>query len=176
MGLLVAFVPFMFWLAALLGLTGVGLGIAGLARTRGSQPAPNRNLAIAGTTLGGLAVIAAFVSFYVWTQLVDTLFEDFADGYTDFGLLADDSDYDISIDRCEVNGGQARAAGVLTNTADFTTGFEVNLVFRDSEGSWQASGYGTVFDLVPGESDSFTVFAEVSSEYVDCEITAVYYY
>lgn len=183
-GLLVAFVPFMFWLAAVLGLTGVGLGIAGMARTRSPQPVPNRNLAMAGTALGGLAVIAAVVSFYVWTRIVEDAFDEFADDLgsdfgSDFGtsgLVADELDYDISIDACEVTGGQARAMGTVTNSSYDTTGFRLLLVFWDSEGKWQASGYGTVFDLEPDESGSFTVLADVSSEHVDCEITAVYYY
>jgi len=174
-----AFVPFMFWLAAVLGLTGFGLGIAGIARTRGAQPAPNRNLAITGTVLGGVAVIAAVVSFYLWTRWMEDVF----DGYTfddefvdNFGVPADEADYDISIDACEVRGGQARSEGVVTNTSGFTTGFGVEVSFWDSQDMWQASDYYTVSDLAPGESLPFTVSADVDSEYVDCEITAVYYY
>ena len=174
LGLLIAFIPFLFWLAAILGLTAIGLGIAGIVRAGNTSPAQGKGLAIAGTSVGGLAVVAAFISFFVWTSIVNDMFDEFAEELSDPTYIAAPSDYEASITSCESIGSEVTASGTITNTSSFSTGFNINVVFEDSDGLYEGNGYDTVFDLGPGETGSFTVTSTVASEHVDCKVTVVY--
>ncbi|MET9607151.1 DUF4190 domain-containing protein [Streptomyces sp. NPDC006512] len=53
----VCFAPFFFWIGTLIGLTGLGIGIAAMAQARSG--APRKGMALAGTVLGGLSLLAS---------------------------------------------------------------------------------------------------------------------
>ncbi|MEU1279671.1 DUF4352 domain-containing protein [Streptomyces sp. NPDC005805] len=59
-GLILGIVPFLFWLGGILGLLALILGLVGLGRTKRGQ-ATNKGVTIAGTVLGGLALIVSAV-------------------------------------------------------------------------------------------------------------------
>ncbi|MER6392161.1 DUF4352 domain-containing protein [Streptomyces sp. NPDC001523] len=66
---LVALVPFFFWIGTLIGLTGLGLGIA--AMVSASRGAPRKAMSVWGTILGVLSLIASAVGFYFTVRVAD---------------------------------------------------------------------------------------------------------
>ncbi|UQX04947.1 DUF4352 domain-containing protein [Streptomyces sp. RerS4] len=68
-GVLVAIVPFVFWVGTLAGLTGLGLGIAGLVRAR--RGAPRKGLALTGAVLGLLSLAVSVGGFFLTVKIVD---------------------------------------------------------------------------------------------------------
>ncbi|MGW5850329.1 DUF4352 domain-containing protein [Streptomyces sp. NPDC055254] len=66
--ILVGITPFFFWAGALLGLTGLGLGIGGLVRAR--KGAPRKQMAVAGIVLGALSLGASAGGFFITAAFV----------------------------------------------------------------------------------------------------------
>ncbi|MGW0394528.1 DUF4190 domain-containing protein [Streptomyces sp. NPDC003042] len=65
----VAFTPLLFWIGTLIGLTGLGLGIAALVRARAG--APRKGMALAGTILGVLSLGASVGGWFLTVAFID---------------------------------------------------------------------------------------------------------
>ncbi|MFE1895998.1 DUF4190 domain-containing protein [Streptomyces yangpuensis] len=68
-GIMLGLVPFLFWLGGILALTGLGLGIGAIARA--NKGAPNRSMAILGTVLGGVGMLASVGGFFLTVAVFD---------------------------------------------------------------------------------------------------------
>ena len=66
--ILVGITPFFFWAGALLGLTGLGLGIGGLVRAR--KGAPRKQMAVAGIVFGAFSLGASAGGFFITAAFV----------------------------------------------------------------------------------------------------------
>ncbi|MFD9535685.1 DUF4352 domain-containing protein [Streptomyces sp. NPDC060010] len=66
---LVALIPFFFWIGTLIGLTGLGLGIAALVSA--SRGAPRKAMSVWGTILGVLSLIASAGGFYFTVKVAN---------------------------------------------------------------------------------------------------------
>ncbi|MEV6574564.1 DUF4352 domain-containing protein [Streptomyces sp. NPDC051577] len=66
---LVALTPFFFWIGTLIGLTGLGLGIA--AMVSASRGAPRKAMSLWGTILGVLSLFASVAGFYFTVKVAD---------------------------------------------------------------------------------------------------------
>ncbi|WP_066956232.1 DUF4190 domain-containing protein [Streptomyces lushanensis] len=62
-------IPFLFWLAAVLGLTGLILGLAGRGRAKRGE-ATNKGVATSGVVLGLLALVLAAIGAFLTFKLV----------------------------------------------------------------------------------------------------------
>ncbi|MFI5546653.1 hypothetical protein ACIA6E_23105 [Streptomyces sp. NPDC051815] len=69
LGVFLGLVPLFFWLGGLLALVAVGLGIGGIVRA--SKGAPNRVMAIVGTALGGLGLVASVAGFFITVSVFE---------------------------------------------------------------------------------------------------------
>ncbi|WP_411105861.1 DUF4352 domain-containing protein [Streptomyces sp. cmx-4-9] len=72
-GALVGIAPFLFWAGAILGLTGLGLGIGGLVRA--NRGAPRKAMAVIGIVLGVLSLGTATGGFLLTATMVEKLDE-----------------------------------------------------------------------------------------------------
>ncbi|MEU4124413.1 DUF4190 domain-containing protein [Streptomyces virginiae] len=68
-GILFGFVPLLFWLGGILALTGVGLGIGAIVRA--NKGAPNKTMAIVGTVLAGVGILASIGGFFLTVAFVE---------------------------------------------------------------------------------------------------------
>ncbi|MEU6313687.1 hypothetical protein [Streptomyces sp. NPDC047014] len=68
-GIFLGVIPFLFWAGTLLALLAIGLGIGGIVRA--SKGAPNRVMAIVGTVLGGLGLLASVGGFFITVAVID---------------------------------------------------------------------------------------------------------
>ncbi|MFF3320280.1 DUF4190 domain-containing protein [Streptomyces sp. NPDC003035] len=73
-GLLVALVPFLFWLGAVLGVLALVFGIIGIGKA-GKGEATNKGSAVTGVVTGALAVVVSIV----WVAVLATAVKDVAD-------------------------------------------------------------------------------------------------
>ncbi|MFI8361419.1 DUF4190 domain-containing protein [Streptomyces sp. NPDC085612] len=69
LGVFLGLVPLFFWLGGLLALVAIGLGIGGIVRA--SKGAPNRVMAIVGTALGGLGLVASVAGFFITVSVFE---------------------------------------------------------------------------------------------------------
>ncbi|MCX4693631.1 DUF4352 domain-containing protein [Streptomyces sp. NBC_01408] len=67
LGILGGITPFLFWIGALLGLTGLGLGVGAFVKARGG--APRKAMAVTGIVLGFLSLAATTGGFYITAAL-----------------------------------------------------------------------------------------------------------
>ncbi|MGW6951133.1 DUF4352 domain-containing protein [Streptomyces xanthophaeus] len=68
LGVLAGVTPFLFWSGAILGLTGLGLGIGALVKARNG--APRKGMAIVGVVLGVLSLGATVAGFFITAAFV----------------------------------------------------------------------------------------------------------
>ncbi|MEU9376469.1 DUF4352 domain-containing protein [Streptomyces sp. NPDC048255] len=68
LGVLGGVTPFLFWVGALLGLTGLGLGVGGFVKAR--KGAPRKAMAVTGIVLGFLSLAATTGGYYITAALV----------------------------------------------------------------------------------------------------------
>ncbi|MFJ3902184.1 DUF4190 domain-containing protein [Streptomyces sp. NPDC090025] len=73
-GIVTGATPFLFWLGGILGLLALIFGIVGVSKA-GKGRATNKGMAITGTILGGLAMLAAIV----WTVLIVTAVKEYTE-------------------------------------------------------------------------------------------------
>ncbi|MCQ6555618.1 DUF4352 domain-containing protein [Streptomyces sp. C10-9-1] len=69
-GLLIAFVPLLFWLGGILGLLALIFGLVGLGRAKRGE-ATNKGVAVAGTVLAALTLVASVFMGIVTVMAVD---------------------------------------------------------------------------------------------------------
>ncbi|WP_030774240.1 hypothetical protein [Streptomyces sp. NRRL F-2664] len=86
-GIVFGCVPFLFWLGAILAVTGVGLGIGAIVRA--NNGAPNKSLAVVGTVLAGVGILASVGGFFLTVSVVDR-----ASDRIEAGAEIDDLDLD----------------------------------------------------------------------------------
>ncbi|MFI5862318.1 DUF4352 domain-containing protein [Streptomyces sp. NPDC051546] len=87
-GIFVGLVPFFFWAGALLAVTGFGIGIAAVLKSR--RGAPRATMAAFGTALGLLGIGASVGGWFITTTVIDKIDRNIADSRS-----ADyDEDYD----------------------------------------------------------------------------------
>ncbi|MFD9305746.1 DUF4352 domain-containing protein [Streptomyces sp. NPDC060048] len=70
-GIFVSLIPFFFWAGALLALTGLGLGIAAVVRSR--KGAPRAAMATVGTALSLLGVGASVGGWFITSTVIDKI-------------------------------------------------------------------------------------------------------
>ncbi|MFB8399646.1 DUF4190 domain-containing protein [Streptomyces yangpuensis] len=68
-GIVLGLVPLLFWLGGILAVTGLGLGIGAVVRA--NKGAPNRSMAILGTVLGGVGMLASVGGFFLTVAVFD---------------------------------------------------------------------------------------------------------
>ncbi|MFE6910707.1 DUF4352 domain-containing protein [Streptomyces erythrochromogenes] len=68
-GLVLGFVPFLFWLGGILAVTGVGLGIGAIVRA--NKGAPNKTMAVVGTVLAGAGILASVGGFFLTASVIE---------------------------------------------------------------------------------------------------------
>ncbi|MCX5587097.1 hypothetical protein ACFV0H_36630 [Streptomyces erythrochromogenes] len=68
-GVVLAFVPFLFWLGGILAVTGVGLGIGAIVRA--NKGAPNKSMAVIGTVLAGAGILASVGGFFLTVSVIE---------------------------------------------------------------------------------------------------------
>ncbi|MET9857161.1 DUF4352 domain-containing protein, partial [Streptomyces sp. NPDC006450] len=76
-GIFVGLVPFFFWAGALLALTGIGIGIAAVLKSR--RGAPRATLAAVGTALSVLGLGASTGGWFITASVIDRIDENVAD-------------------------------------------------------------------------------------------------
>ncbi|MFF1415659.1 DUF4352 domain-containing protein [Streptomyces sp. NPDC058289] len=90
-GIFVGLVPFFFWAGAILALTGVGIGIAAVLKSR--RGAPRATLAAVGTALSVLAIGASVGGWFITTAVFDKIDRNIAANRS-----GDEYDYDDDYD------------------------------------------------------------------------------
>ncbi|MFD5415561.1 DUF4190 domain-containing protein [Streptomyces nojiriensis] len=68
-GIFFGVIPFLFWAGTLLAAVGVGLGIGGTVRA--NKGAPNKSMAVVGTVLGVLGLLASVGGFFLTVLVAD---------------------------------------------------------------------------------------------------------
>ncbi|MFD9083608.1 DUF4352 domain-containing protein [Streptomyces erythrochromogenes] len=68
-GIVLGFVPFLFWLGGILAVTGVGLGIGAIVRA--NKGAPNKTMAVVGTVLAGAGILASVGGFFLTVSVIE---------------------------------------------------------------------------------------------------------
>ncbi|THA77868.1 hypothetical protein [Streptomyces sp. A0592] len=68
-GIVLAFVPFLFWLGGILAVTGVGLGIGAIVRA--NKGAPHKSMAVIGTVLAGAGILASVGGFFLTVSVIE---------------------------------------------------------------------------------------------------------
>ncbi|MER7736200.1 DUF4190 domain-containing protein [Streptomyces erythrochromogenes] len=81
-GLVLGFVPFLFWLGGILAVTGVGLGIGAIVRA--NKGAPNKTMAVIGTVLAGAGILASVGGFFLTAAVIDRTTDRIEAGVDDF--------------------------------------------------------------------------------------------
>ncbi|MFE7184741.1 DUF4352 domain-containing protein [Streptomyces erythrochromogenes] len=89
-GLVLGFVPFLFWLGGILAVTGVGLGIGAIVRA--NKGAPNKTMAVVGTALAGAGILASVGGFFLTVSVIEHGSNRIEAGIDDF------ADYDPELD------------------------------------------------------------------------------
>ncbi|MGW5395645.1 DUF4352 domain-containing protein [Streptomyces sp. NPDC003952] len=89
-GIFVGLVPFFFWAGALLAMTGFGIGIAAVLKSR--RGAPRATMAAFGTALGLLGIGASVGGWFITTTVIDKIDRNIADSRS--GDYDEDYDYD----------------------------------------------------------------------------------
>ncbi|MFJ9549008.1 DUF4352 domain-containing protein [Streptomyces erythrochromogenes] len=89
-GLVLGFVPFLFWLGGILAVTGVGLGIGAIVRA--NKGAPNKTMAVVGTVLAGAGILASVGGFFLTVSVIEHGSNRIEAGIDDF------ADYDPELD------------------------------------------------------------------------------
>ncbi|MFI8446703.1 hypothetical protein [Streptomyces erythrochromogenes] len=89
-GLVLGFVPFLFWLGGILAVTGVGLGIGAIVRA--NKGAPNKTMAVVGTVLAGAGILASVGGFFLTVSVIEHSSNRIEAGIDDF------ADYDPELD------------------------------------------------------------------------------
>ncbi|AQT72238.1 DUF4190 and DUF4352 domain-containing protein [Streptomyces sp. fd1-xmd] len=89
-GVVLAFVPFLFWLGGILAVTGVGLGIGAIVRA--NKGAPNKSMAVIGTVLAGAGILASVGGFFLTVSVMERTTDRIEAGIDDF------ADYDPELD------------------------------------------------------------------------------
>ncbi|MFD5143255.1 DUF4352 domain-containing protein [Streptomyces sp. NPDC058401] len=88
-GIFVGLVPFFFWAGALLAVTGAGIGIAAVLKSR--RGAPRATMAAIGTVLGILGIGASVGGWFITTAVIDKIDRNIADSRS--GDYEYDEDY-----------------------------------------------------------------------------------
>ncbi len=160
--LFLAWVPFVFVLAAAGAGLAFGLGIAGV-RKAATQGGTGRGFAVAGIAISvaaaGLCVVGGFLTAEVWRDMQE---------------LSEAGPHQVSIDSCNHEGRLAAATGTITNLDDKTATFIVTVSFTDADGKRLDLSSVAIDDVAPGRTERFTATAFIDAdEEVSCEIEDV---
>lgn len=108
-GIFVGLVPFFFWAGALLALTGTGIGIAAVLKSR--RGAPRAALAAVGTALSVLGLGASVGGWFITASVFDRIDRNVADSRSrDIYDYNRDYDYDYDDDGSDTPGAPASPA------------------------------------------------------------------
>jgi hypothetical protein len=157
--------PFIFALAAVLGILAIVLGLR--ARRRAKTPGPQfgvgSGMATAGLILGPIGLLACVGGLIFSIVMVGAIdrFENPAANNT-------------AITSCERDGNDVTAKGELTNASDDTASFTVRVSFvRPGTDNQRRQANVIVSDVEPGQTRSFEAVRSVTLEEVDCIIGSV---
>lgn len=160
--LFLAWVPFVFILAAVGAALAFGLGIGGV-RKAATEGGTGRGFAVAGLAISvaaaGLCVVGGFLTAEVWREM---------------RKLSEAGPHRVSILSCDHEGRLADATGTITNLDDKTATFIVTVSFTDADGKSLDLSSVAVDDIAPGRTERFTATAFIDAdEEVSCEIEDV---
>lgn len=160
--LFLAWVPFVFVLAAVGAAVAFGLGIGGVRRAA-TEGGTGRGFAVAGIAISvaaaGLCVVGGFLTAEVWRDMQE---------------LSEAGPHRVSIDSCDHEGRLADATGTITNLDDKTATFIVTVSFTDADGKSLDLTSVAVDDIAPGRTERFTATAFIAADQeVGCEIEDV---
>ena len=162
-GVVFAFIPFMYWLAYIMGLLALIFGIIGL--TKKSEG----HTALTATVLGAVALVVGIIMHIVIIQSVATIIDGWGDGVSDaMSDFLDDYESDIVGKYAEVtfegwqevDDPRTDHALVVTvkNISDRTKSFVFGLEALDANGDRLDEFSFTVENLAPGQSQRFNTF------------------
>jgi hypothetical protein len=157
--------PFIFALAAVLGILAIVLGLRARrqAKTPGPQFGVGNGMATAGLILGPIGLLACVGGLIFSIVMVGAIdrFENPAANNT-------------AITSCERDGNDITAKGELTNASDDTASFTVRVSFvRPGTDNQRRQANVIVSDVEPGETRSFEAVRSVALDEVDCIIGSV---
>ena len=160
--LFLAWVPFVFVLAAVGAAVAFGLGIGGV-RKAATEGGTGRGFAVAGIAISvaaaGLCVVGGFLTAEVWREMRE---------------LSEAGPHRVSILSCDHEGRLADATGTITNLDDETATFIVTVSFTDVDGKSLDLTSVAADDIAPGRTERFTATAFIDAEEeVSCEIEDV---
>ncbi|MCX4777992.1 DUF4190 domain-containing protein [Streptomyces sp. NBC_01264] len=115
-GIFVGLVPFFFWAGALLALTGVGLGIAAVVKSR--RGAPRATMAAVGTALAVLGLGASVGGWFITAHVIHKIDETVADNRARYDY---DDDYDYDYDYAEPSAPAPKPSPSPTDTPGITS-------------------------------------------------------
>jgi hypothetical protein len=150
------------------GIGAIVAGVIALRRPDGS----GRASAIAGLVSGILATAASVLAFAIVALFVAS-----SDETLSHNVAAAPDDYRLSDRTCEVDGGEAVASGVLTNTSGAAHGFEIEVTFSDRGDEFAMSHDDLDHRLADGASWNWEVRLsterDVNTDGLACRVTSV---
>jgi hypothetical protein len=152
---IIGLLTFWFLLGGVLGIIGFVLGIVGIRKAR--QIDNGKGLAIAGTILSALAVMATVVIVLALGWLVNNSDELFGE--------ADPSTYDITTTSCTVSNGEAVVSGTIRNTTDNDRRFAITVNISGGGESTEAT---TVEFMEPRSETTWSATTLTSGSEVTC--------
>lgn len=159
--LVIAWLPFIFVLAAIGAVLGVIFGVLGL-RNAARHDGYGRGYAVAGVALSVAAALMCVVGF-LFTRAVLREVSDFLDP----------GEYAVELTRCETEGTLVSAEGNITNLGDVAQAYTITIDYLVN-GARMESDTVSVSQVQPGETTTFeaTAFVE-SATPVACEVNDV---
>lgn len=159
--LVIAWLPFIFVLAAIGAVLGVVFGVLGL-RNAARHEGYGRGYAVAGIVLSVAAALMCVVGF-LFTRAVMREVSDFLDP----------GEYSVELTRCETEGSLVSAEGNITNLGDDAQAYTITIDYLVN-GVREESDTVTVSQVRPGETMTFEATAFVNTAAaVTCEVNDV---
>ena len=163
--LLLAWVPFVFVLAAAGAIVGAVFGIIAL-RANAAGTATGKAFAVWGLVLSLLAAPLCIVGFLISREVLREIDD-----------LLDPGPYSVSIERCDVDDGVLVIAGTITNLDDRYHDYTIRLSYTVEVSGNISLGrdYDTVYaDTVgPGEKAPFTTSSTTAGSTAECAVDSV---
>ncbi|MFM2184172.1 MAG: hypothetical protein RJB61_2466 [Actinomycetota bacterium] len=161
--LAVAWLPVLFAVSVVGGLSSAGMGIAAARRARDDSSTSGLAkgaLAVAAAALC-LSVLGGFLTVQLGSELAEIVDEE-------------PGPYEIAIDECTSDGSLLIARGTIQNRDDSERHYDVTIAISDLAGVEIARGSTTVLDVAPSGSAEFTLSETADHDGgISCEVVDV---